>query len=259
MLQFLVELGRRVKKTISFLGRFMLFSGTLISRSNSMFSRPILVTQQIYFLGNRSVLIIVSSGLFVGFVLSIQGYYMLNRYGSTEALGLLVALSLLRELGPVVSALLFAGRAGTALTAEIGLMKVGEQLIAMEVMAIDPVRRVLVPRFWSGIFVMPILATIFSVVGIFGGWIVGVMVMGLDTTAFWSQMQSGIDIKHDVANGILKSIIFGILITLIALHRGWEAEPTPKGVAKAVTSAVVGGSLLTLSTDLFFTSLIFRN
>src|SRR5438094_4640710 len=171
-----------------------------------------LVTDQIHFIGNYSLVIIAVSGLFVGFVLGLQGYYTLNKYGSEQALGLLVALSLTRELGPVVTALLFAGRAGTSLTAEIGLMKAGEQLAAMEMMAVNPLQRVLAPRFWAGVIAMPILAAIFSAVGIIGGYIVGVLLIGVDEGAFWSQMQAGVDVWADVANGVLKSIVFGVAV-----------------------------------------------
>ena len=169
-----------------------------------------LVRDQVHFLGNYSLAIIAVSGLFVGFVLALQGYYILQRYGSSEALGLLVALSLVRELGPVITALLFAGRAGTSLTAEIGLMKAGEQLSAMEMMAVDPVRRVLAPRFWGGVIAMPLLAAVFSAVGIIGGWVVGVLLIGVDPGAFWSQMQGGVDVWKDVGNGVIKSIVFGV-------------------------------------------------
>jgi len=172
---------------------------------------------------------------------------------------LLVALSLTRELGPVITALLFAGRAGTSLTAEIGLMKAGEQLAAMEVMAVDPIRRVFVPRFWGGVIAMPILAAVFSMVGIIGGWVVGVLLIGIDTGAFWSQMQNGVDVYKDVLNGVIKSIIFGIAVTLIALYEGWQARPTPEGVARATTRTVVTGSLAVLGLDFLLTALMFSN
>jgi phospholipid/cholesterol/gamma-HCH transport system permease protein len=205
------------------------------------------------------LLIIAVSGLFVGFVLGLQGYYTLNRYGSEQALGLLVALSLARELGPVITALLFAGRAGTALTAEIGLMKAGEQLAAMEVMAVDPLRRVLVPRFWGGVIAMPVLAAIFSMVGIIGGWLVGVPLIGIDDGAFWSQMQAGVDIWKDIANGVIKSIVFGFAVTAVALFQGWVSRPTPEGVARATTRTVVVSSLSVLGLDFLLTALMFSN
>ena len=217
-----------------------------------------LVSDQIHFLGNYSLAIITVSGLFVGFVLGLQGYYTLQRYGSSEALGLLVALSLVRELGPVVAALLFAGRAGTSLTAEIGLMKAGEQLSAMEMMAIDPVLRVLAPRFWGGVITMPLLAAVFSAVGIIGGWIVGVLMIGVDGGSFWSQMQSGVDVWKDVGNGVVKSIVFGFTVTFVALLQGFEAQPTPEGVSNATTRTVVMASLAVLGLDFILTAMMFN-
>ena len=212
---------------------------------------------QIHFLGNYSLAIITVSGLFVGFVLGLQGYYTLQRYGSSEALGLLVALSLVRELGPVITALLFAGRAGTSLTAEIGLMKAGEQLSAMEMMAVDPVRRILAPRFWAGVITMPLLAAVFSAVGVLGGWVVGVLMIGVDSGAFWSQMQGGVDIWRDVGNGVLKSIVFGFTVTFVALSQGFEAQPTPEGVSRATTRTVVVASLAILGLDFILTAMMF--
>lgn len=251
------KLGRGVRLTVNQVGRFTLFFLRLLSQSGIVLRRPRLLTQQVHFIGNHSLLIIVVSGLFVGFVLGLQGYYTLNRYGSEEALGLLVALSLTRELGPVVTALLFAGRAGTSLTAEIGLMKAGEQLAAMEVMAVDPVRRVLAPRLWGGIIAMPVLAAVFSMVGIIGGWVVGVLLIGVDAGAFWSQMQDGVDVWKDVFNGVIKSVVFGVAVTLIALFEGWQAKPTPEGVARATTRTVVTGSLAVLGLDFVLTALMF--
>ncbi|CAB3795946.1 lipid asymmetry maintenance ABC transporter permease subunit MlaE [Pararobbsia alpina] len=224
-----------------------------------MIRRPRLVMKQIHFLGNYSLLIIAVSGLFVGFVLGLQGYYTLNRYGSEQALGLLVALSLVRELGPVVTGLLFAGRAGTSLTAEIGLMKAGEQLTAMEMMAVDPLAVVLAPRFWAGVIAMPVLAAIFSSVGIIGGYIVGVLMIGVDSGAFWSQMQGGIDVWTDVGNGVIKSVVFGFAVTFIALYQGFEAKPTPEGVSRATTRTVVFASLSVLGLDFLLTALMFAN
>jgi phospholipid/cholesterol/gamma-HCH transport system permease protein len=216
-----------------------------------------LVRDQIHFLGNHSLAIIGVSGLFVGFVLGLQGYYTLQLYGATEALGLLVTLSLVRELGPVVSALLFAGRAGTSLTAEIGLMKAGEQLSAMEMMAVDPVRRVLAPRFLAGIITMPLLAAVFSAVGVIGGWVVGVLLIGLDPGAFWSQMQAGVDVWDDVGNGVIKSVVFGFTVTFVALLQGYLAQPTPEGVSRATTRTVVVASLAVLGLDFVLTAMMF--
>ena len=220
--------------------------------------RPRLVTKQIHFVGNYSLVIIAVSGLFVGFVLGLQGYYTLNRYGSEQALGLLVALSLVRELGPVVTALLFAGRAGTSLTAEIGLMKAGEQLTAMEMMAVDPIKVVVAPRMWAGIIAMPLLAAIFSAVGVLGGYVVGVLLIGVDSGAFWSQMQGGVDVWRDVGNGVVKSVVFGFAVTFIALFQGYEARPTPEGVSRATTRTVVYASLAVLGLDFLLTALMFN-
>lgn len=216
-----------------------------------------LVRDQIHFLGNYSLAIIAVSGLFVGFVFGLQGYYTLQRYGSSEALGLLVALSLVRELGPVVTALLFAGRAGTSLTAEIGLMKAGEQISVMEMMAVDPIDRVLAPRFWAGIIAMPLLAAVFSAMGVIGGWVVGVVMIGVDAGSFWSQIQGGVDVWRDVGNGIIKSVVFGFTVTFIALLQGFEAQATPEGVAAATTRTVVMASLSVLGLDFILTALMF--
>lgn len=259
LVKSIAALGAQVRNSISGMGAFMRLLAAILVRSGAVFRRPGLVTQQIHFIGNHSLLIIAVSGLFVGFVLGLQGYYTLNRYGSEEALGLLVALSLTRELGPVVTALLFAGRAGTSLTAEIGLMKAGEQLAAMEVMAVDPIQRVLVPRFWAGVIAMPVLAAVFSMVGIIGGWVVGVLMIGIDPGVFWSQMQNGVDVFADVANGVIKSAVFGVVVTLIALYAGWTAKATPEGVSRATTRTVVHGSLAVLGLDFVMTALMFSN
>ena len=221
------------------------------------FRRSGLVRDQVHFLGNYSLAIIAVSGLFVGFVFGLQGYYTLRRYGSTEALGLLVTLTLVRELGPVVTALLFAGRAGTSLTAEIGLMKAGEQISVMEMMAVDPVQRVLAPRFWGGVIAMPLLAAVFSAMGIIGGWVVGVLMLGVDGGAFWSQIQGGVDVWKDVGNGVVKSIVFGFTVTFVALLQGYEAQATPEGVASATTRTVVMASLSVLGLDFILTAMMF--
>jgi phospholipid/cholesterol/gamma-HCH transport system permease protein len=229
----------------------------LLGSAPASLRRPSLVRDQIHFMGNYSLAIIAVSGIFVGFVLGLQGYYTLQRYGSSEALGLLVALSLVRELGPVITALLFAGRAGTSLTAEIGLMKAGEQLSAMEMMAVDPVRRILAPRFWGAVIAMPLLAAVFSAVGIIGGWVVGVLMIGIDAGSFWSQMQGGVDVWQDVGNGVIKSVVFGFAVSFIALLQGYQAQPTPEGVAHATTRTVVVASLTVLGLDFVLTALMF--
>lgn len=219
--------------------------------------RPRLVIDQIHFIGNYSLSIILVSGLLIGFVLGLQGFYTLRRYGSEEALGLLVTLSLVRELGPVVTALLFAGRAGTSLTAEVGLMKAGEQLDAMEMMAVDPVSRVLAPRFLAAVFCMPLLAALFSALGVLGGYLVGVEMIGVDAGAFWSQMQDGVDWLDDVGNGVIKSIVFGFTVAFVALFVGYNAQATPEGVARATTTTVVAASLAVLGLDFILTALMF--
>ncbi len=252
------SIGRQVRETLGNVGFAARSFVAVLRASGGLLRRPRLVTDQVHFIGNYSLVIIAVSGLFVGFVLGLQGYYTLNRYGSEQALGLLVALSLTRELGPVVTALLFAGRAGTSLTAEIGLMKAGEQLSAMEMMAVNPLERVLAPRFWAGVIAMPVLAAIFSAVGIVGGYIVGVRLIGVDEGAFWSQMQAGVDVWKDIANGVIKSVVFGFAVTFIALFQGYEAQPTPEGVARATTRTVVIASLTVLWLDFLLTALMFN-
>jgi len=237
------------------------YGARLLLRLTALFGASMrrfgLVRDQIHFLGNYSLAIITVSGLFVGFVLGLQGYYTLQRYGSSEALGLLVALSLVRELGPVITALLFAGRAGASLTAEIGLMRAGEQITAMEMMAVDPISRILAPRFWGGVIGMPLLAAVFSAVGIFGGYVVGVLLIGVDSGSFWSQMQGGVDVWKDVGNGVVKSFVFGVAVTFIALLEGYEAQATPEGVSSATTRTVVIASLSVLGLDFLLTVMMF--
>ncbi len=216
-----------------------------------------LVVTQIHAIGNRSLVIILASGLAVGFVLALQMYYALSTYGAAESLGLIVNLSLVRELGPVVTALLFAGRAGTSLTAEIGLMKAGEQIAAMELMAIDPRARVLAPRFIAGIVCMPLLAAMFSAVGILGAYVVAVQLIGIDAGNFWSIQQTGVDVWRDVGNGVIKSMVFGVICTAVALYQGYETEATPEGVAHATTRTVVTASLGVLAMDFLLTALMF--
>lgn len=251
------NLGASVLKVVASLGVFALLLGKIVLRTPAVFRRPRLIAAQVHFLGNHSLAIILVAGLFVGLVLGLQGYYTLRRYGSEEALGLLVALSLVRELGPVISALLFAGRAGTSLTAEIGLMKAGEQLSALETMAVDPLSRVLGPRFWGGVIAVPLLAALFSAVGVLGGWLVGVVLIGVDPGAFWSQMADGVDFWDDLVNGVIKSIVFGMAVTQVALMQGYESRPTPEGVARATTLTVVVGSLAVLGLDFVLTALMF--
>ena len=257
MINFLARIGTATRGRLTAMGyAFRLFVRLWVSSVQAL-KRFGLVRDQVHFLGNHSLSIITVSGLFVGFVLGLQGYYTLQRYGSSEALGLLVALSLVRELGPVVTALLFAGRAGTALTAEIGLMRAGEQLVAMEIMAVDPIQRILAPRFIGGVIAMPLLAAVFSAVGIVGGWLVGVVMIGIDTGSFWSQMQGGVDVWADIGNGVIKSVVFGIAVTFMAVLQGYTALPTPEGVSRATTRMVVIASLMVLGLDFLLTALMF--
>lgn len=251
------HIGARVVDGIWKLGCATRFTATLIARSGASFRRPQLTLNEIYFTGVLSLIIIIVSGLFVGLVLGLQGYETLKRYGSAEALGTLVALSLTRELGPVVSALLFASRAGSAITAKIGIMKSTEQLSAMEMMAVDPYGRVMAPIFWGGVISMPLLAAIFSALGIFGGYLIGVVIIGVDSGAFWSQMQAAVDLREDVLNGVIKSVVFGVAVTLIALFEGFDAPPTAAGVSYAVTRTVVTSALVVLALDFVLTSFMF--
>jgi phospholipid/cholesterol/gamma-HCH transport system permease protein len=256
--RFLGAIGGFVLGTLARVGFVTRSFFGLLGKAPGALRRPSLISEQIHFIGNYSLLIILVSGLFVGMVLGLQGYYTLSQFGADEKLGQLVALSLLRELGPVVTALLFAGRAGTSLTAEIGLMKAGEQLTAMEMMAVNPIQRVLAPRFWGGLVAMPILATAFSAIGVIGGYLVGVQLIGVDEGAFWSQMQGNIDVRRDIMNGVLKSFVFGIAVTFTALFQGYEAQPTPEGVSRATTRTVVIASLMVLGLDFIMTALMFN-
>lgn len=251
------DIGYSLRVRVADMGYATRFFWRLLKLAGPTFRRFSLVRDQIHFLGNYSLAIIAISGLFVGFVLALQGYNILQRYGSAEAVGLMVALSLLRELGPVVAALLFAGRAGTSLTAEIGLMKSGEQFSAMEMMAVDPVRRIIAPRFWAGVIVLPLLTAVFNAVGILGGWVVSVLMIGVDPGAFWSQMQGGVDVWADLGNGVIKSVVFGVTVTFVALLQGYRAKPTADGVARATTRTVVMASLMVLGLDFLLTAMMF--
>jgi phospholipid/cholesterol/gamma-HCH transport system permease protein len=229
-----------------------------LTHSLTCLQRPRLVVREIYFSGVLSLVIVLVSGLFVGMVLALQGYQTLRTYGSESALGVLVALSLLRELGPVISALLFASRAGSAVTAEIGLMKATEQLRAMEMMAVDPVARVIAPRFWAGVLSLPVLSAMFTAIGIYGGYLIGVVLLGVDEGSFWSQMQNSVDFREDVVNGMIKSLVFGVAVAWIAVFEGYDAPPTAEGVSGATTRTVVTSALAILFLDYILTSLMFR-
>jgi len=257
MVDTLRMLGRSGLDFFQRLGRAHLLLLAVLAGVPNLALRFSLVIRQLHSVGVLSLLIILVSGLFVGMVLGLQGYNTLVDFGAAESLGVVVALSLVRELGPVVTALLFAGRAGSALTAEIGLMKATEQLSAMEMMAVDPVRRVLSPRFLAGFLAMPLLAAIFSAVGVLGGWFVGVGLLGVDDGAYWSQMQDKVDLYDDIWNGVVKSIVFGAVVTWIAIFEGYDAVPTSEGVSRATTRTVVHSALAVLGLDFILTALMF--
>ena len=256
-MNFLALIGARALRVLQAFGHAAFFALELMRALPVAMRRFGLVVTQIHAVGNLSLVIILSSGLAVGFVLALQMYYALVTYGATESLGLIVNLSLVRELSPVVTALLFAGRAGTSLTAEIGLMKAGEQLAAMEMMAIDPKERVLAPRFIAGMVSMPLLAILFSAIGILGAYVVAVLLIGVDAGNFWSIMQAKVDVWRDVGNGIVKSAVFGVICTFVALYQGHETDATPEGVAYATTRTVVISSLAVLGMDFILTALMF--
>lgn len=252
------KLGHMAIERIWRLGFAVRFMFAVLRYSGASFRRLPLTLREIYFSGVLSLLIIMVSGLFVGLVLGLQGYEILQRFGSTEALGTLVALSLTRELGPVLAAIFFASRAGSSVTAEIGLMKATEQLKAMDMMAVNPIARVVAPRFWGGVISMPFLAALFSAMGVLGGWLIGVVFIGVDEGAYWSQMQSGVDFRYDIWNGVVKSFIFGIAVSLIAVFEGYDSVPTAEGVSRAITRTVVTSVLTVLALDFVLTSFMFR-
>jgi phospholipid/cholesterol/gamma-HCH transport system permease protein len=235
------------------LGAVAVFSWHLLAQCGPALARPLLIVSQIYNAGARSLVIIMLSGLFVGMVLALQGFDLLQRFGSEEALGTAAALALLKELSPVITALLFAGRAGTSLTSEIGLMRATDQLTAMKMMAVDPLRYVAAPRFLGGVVAMPLLGAVFSIIGLFGAQLVGVKLMGVDRGAFWSQMQGNVGLK-DVVEGVVKSSVFGLACSLIAVYEGYHAEPTAAGVGLATTRTVVASSVLILLLDYVLTA-----
>ena len=257
MITALAELGRRGITATQRLGRAHLLLLWMLRGGAEILLRPRLLIRQLFAVGVLSVLIIAVSGLFVGMVLGLQGFYILSQFGAEATLGVMVAASLVRELGPVVTALLFAGRAGSALTAEIGLMKATEQLSALEMMAVEPIRRVLTPRFFAGLLSMPLLAGIFSALGVIGGWFVGVGLLGVDDGTYWAQMQAKIDFEEDVINGVIKSLVFGWVCTWIALFQGYDCTPTSEGVSRATTRTVVHSALAVLGLDFVLTALMF--
>jgi phospholipid/cholesterol/gamma-HCH transport system permease protein len=245
-------------ETITRLGFASRFFIAVLYHTPGAIKRLQLTLREIYFSGVLSLVIILVSGLFVGMVLALQGVEVLERYGAQESLGIVVALSLVRELGPVVAGLLFASRAGSAVTAEIGLMKATEQIAAMEMMAVDPLARVVAPRFWGGVVSMPLLAALFSTLGVFGAYLVGVKLIGIDAGAFWGNMQAAVDFRRDIVNGVIKSVVFGMIVALIAVFEGYDAKPTAEGVSTATTRTVVGSSLMILAADFVLTVFMFR-
>ena len=258
VLDMIERLGASVTGSLKRLGLLARFFVNLLRVMAPMLKRVDLQIKQIYFVGVRSLAITIVSGLFVGMVLAVQGYEVLQRFGSVESLGSLVALSLVRELGPVVAALLFAGRAGSAMTAEIGLMVATEQIAAMDMMAVNPMARVIAPRFMASIIALPILAMIFSTAGILGSYMVGVELIGIDSGAFWSQMRVSVDFRVDVLNGLYKAIVFGIAVGLLSVFEGYYSAPTAEGVSSATTRTVVISSLTILVLDFVLTVLMFR-
>jgi phospholipid/cholesterol/gamma-HCH transport system permease protein len=257
MLEFFENLGKITRGSFSKLGRGSFFLLHTLSGTGYVALRPALLMKQMYSVGVLSFLLIAISGLFVGMVLGLQGFYILSDFGADESLGVMVAASLVRELGPVVSALLFAGRAGSALTAEIGLMKATEQLSGMEMMAVDPVKRIISPRFLAGFLSTPLLAALFSAIGVMGGHLVGVGLLGVDDGAFWAQMQANIDFREDIINGVIKSVVFGFVVSWIALFEGYDAIPTSEGVSRATTRTVVNSAFSILGLDFILTALMF--
>lgn len=257
MLDWLARLGARAIDFLEVLGRAGRVLGLSLWAPPDWREGPALLGRQIYFVGVYSLVIIVVSGVFIGMVLGLQGYTVLVRFGADQALGQLVALSLIRELGPVVAALLFAGRAGSALTAEIGLMKATEQLAAMEMIGVDPLRRVIRPRLLAGVIAMPALAQLFNVVAILGAVMVGVEWLGVDAGSFWTNMQNSVELKDDLVNGLIKSVVFGVLVTWIAVFQGYDAMPTSEGISAATTRTVVYSSLAILGMDFLLTAIMF--
>jgi phospholipid/cholesterol/gamma-HCH transport system permease protein len=256
-MEWFAKLGNKTLSRLAGLGRasYLLFSA-VVAKPQPLKMLPLTI-KQLYVVGVQSLLIILVSGAFIGMVLALQAYTVLVDYGAEESLGPMVALSLLRELGPVVTALLFAGRAGSALTAEIGLMKATEQLSSLEMMAVDPMRRVIAPRLWAGLISMPLLALIFSAVGILGGQLVGVEWLGVDAGSYWSVMQAAVDFDQDVLNGVIKSIVFAFVVTWISVFKGYDCIPTSEGISQATTQTVVYSSLAVLGLDFVLTALMF--
>ena len=259
MINWVQRVGAFTLDIFESLGRASLFLFAVILGIKDVLLRPRLLVKELYSVGVLSLLIIIFSAIFVGMVLSLLGYVTLVDFGAEESLGVLVSMSLIRELGPVLSALLFSGRAGSALTAEIGLMKATEQLASMEMMAVDPIRRIIAPRFLAGFISLPLLTIIFMALGIYAGYLVGSVWLGVDEGSFWSQMQSKVEFGHDILNGVIKSIVFGFVVTWIAVFQGYDAMPTSEGVSRATTNSVVYSALAILGLDFILTALMFAD
>ena len=257
LLDKLQSLGHKSLSSVQRLGRGHVFLLQVLPAMEGMLFRPGLLIRQMYSVGVLTLLIIVVAGLFVGMVMALQSYYALVDFGAEDSVSVMLVLSLLRELGPVITALLFAGRAGSALTAEIGLMKATEQLSGMEMMAVNPIERVIAPRFLAGFVSMPLLAAIFSAIGVVGGYLVAVVLLGLDAGAFWSQAAANVDLYHDLGNGMIKSAVFGFVVTWIAVFEGYDCVPTSDGLGRATTRTVVHSSLAVLGLDFVLTALMF--
>lgn len=258
MIRWPLDLLAAARDFILTFGRSQIFLLRMLAYLPQALLKPRLILAQIYSVGGRSLVLIMLAGLFVGMVLGLQGYDTLSKFGAGSSLGTVTVLSLVRELGPVVTALLFAGRAGTALASEIGLMVATEQLSGMELMAVDPVKRVLVPRFWAGVISMPLLAAIFSAIGILGAWIVAVPMTGMDPGTFWSPMRDVVDVWEDVAGGMIKTVFFGVAVSLLAVYEGYNAIPTAEGVSRATTRTVVLSSVAVLILDYMLTAIIIQ-
>ena len=257
MLTLFQSLGRATLGALQKLGRSQIFLLHVLMGLPLLITRPRLLLKEVYTVGVLTILLISVSGLFVGMVLALQGYNVLSDFGAEESLGVMVAASLVRELGPVVTALLFSGRAGSALTAEIGLMKATEQLAGLEMMAVDPLKRTIAPRFFAGVLSMPLLVGLFTAVGVIGGYFIGVGLLGVDQGPFWSQMQAKIDFEDDALNGLIKSLVFGVIVTWIAVFEGYDAVPTAEGVSRATTRSVVYSAFAVLGSDFLLTALMF--
>lgn len=256
MIDKIQKLGRFGINFCAHLGLSGIFLLRTILRKPRLVKFFPLLLEQIYAVGVLSLIIIILSGVFIGMVLGLQGYNILQKFGAVAQLGQLVALAIVRELAPVITGLLFAGRAGSALTAEIGLMQATDQIASIEMMAVDPLWKIIAPRLWAGIIAMPILTAVFSAVAVFGGYLVGVLWLGVDPGQFWSNMQASVDFRIDVVNGIIKGLVFGVAVTWIAVYQGFYTVPTALGISRSTTKTVVYSSLAILGLDFILTAVM---